>query len=117
MWAETCESSRASPLVVLKKSLYRHLHVIHELYRQQREMMEKGVHRVEHRIVRIEQPHVRPIIRGKAGANAEFGAKVAASLVGGYAWIESMEWEPFNEALTLKNSVTVYKQRFGVYQP
>lgn len=45
----------------------------------------------------------------------EFGAKVATSLVGGYAWIEAMEWDPFNEALTLQDSVEAYKQRFGVY--
>jgi len=40
---------------------------------------------------------------------------VAARLVGGYAWIESMEWESFNEVLTLKGSVSAYKKRFGVY--
>ena len=26
-----------------------------------------------------------------------------------------MDWEPFNESLTLKDSVEAYKERFGVY--
>jgi transposase, IS5 family len=78
-------------------------------------MIRKGVHRVDHRIVSIDQPHVRPIVRGKAGANVEFGAKVAASVVGGYARIETMDWEPFNEALTPKASVEAYQKRFGAY--
>lgn len=104
-----------TPLTVLSKTAYRRLLVVQELYRQQGEMIQKGVHRVDHRIVSIDQPHVRPIVRGKAGANVEFGAKVAASVVGGYTWMEAMDWEPFNEALTLKASVEAYQKRFGVY--
>lgn len=103
------------PLTTLSKAAYRRLLVISELHRQQQEMMRQGVHRMEHRIVSIEQPHVRPIVRGKAGANVEFGAKVAASLVGGYAWIETMQWENFNESNTLQAAVETYKVRFGVY--
>lgn len=109
------ELVKHSSLSVLQKAAYRRLLVIQELYRQQREMIDKGVHRVGHRIVSIDQPHVRPIVRGKAGAQVEFGAKVAASVVGGYAWIETMDWEPFNESLTLQDSVEAYKERFGMY--
>ncbi|MNC17698.1 hypothetical protein D3C75_655870 [compost metagenome] len=47
------ELTKHTPLTVLKKTTYRHLLVIHELYRQQQEMMKQGVHRVEHRIVSI----------------------------------------------------------------
>ena len=63
----------------------------------------------------IDQPHVRPIVRGKAGAQVEFGAKIAASLVDGYTLIESMQWDNFNEAKTLQASIQSYKQRFGYY--
>ncbi|GGG11622.1 hypothetical protein GCM10010912_65060 [Paenibacillus albidus] len=53
---------------------------------------------MEHWIVSIEQPHVRPIVREIAGASVEFGAKVAASLSNGYACIETMQWDNFNES-------------------
>ncbi|SDJ99597.1 Transposase domain [Paenibacillus naphthalenovorans] len=104
-----------TPLTELSKRHYRQLLIISELYRQQREMMEKKTHIVADRIVSIEQPHVRPMVRGKAGANVEFGAKIAASLVDGYAWIETAQWDSFNEATTLQASVEAYKQRFGYY--
>ncbi|SDK00658.1 IS5 family transposase, partial [Paenibacillus naphthalenovorans] len=104
-----------TPLTVLSKRQYRQLLVISELYRQQREMMKNKAHTIPDRIVSIEQPHVRPIVRGKAGANVEFGAKIATSLVNGYTWIETVQWDNFNEATTLQASVEAYKQRFGYY--
>ena len=36
--------------------------------------------RLEHRIVSIHQPHVRPIVRGKRNAKVEFGAKIQPKL-------------------------------------
>lgn len=89
-------------LTKLSHRQLRRLLVISELYRQQREMFEQRKHVIEDRIVSIDQPHVRPIVRGKAGASVEFGAKIAASLVSDYAHIESMNWDNFNEAKTLK---------------
>mgnify|MGYP001167463186 CR=1 FL=1 len=109
------ELIKHTPLAALCKRQYRLLLVISELYRQQRDMMENKTHTVPDRIVSIEQPHVRPIVRGKAGANVEFGAKIAASLVDGYAWIETAGWDSFNEATTLQDSVEAYKQRFGYF--
>jgi hypothetical protein len=44
--------------------------VIQTLYAQQLEMYRAKKHTVEDRIVSIHQPHVRPIVRGKARANA-----------------------------------------------
>jgi IS5 family transposase len=106
-----------TPLKELSKRQYRQLLVISELYRQQREMMEKQTHSTADRIVSMEQPHVRPIVRGKAGASVEFGAKIAVSLIGGYAWIDTMKWDNFNEATTLQASVESYKDRFGYFSP
>ncbi|WP_443670007.1 transposase [Heyndrickxia coagulans] len=78
-------------------------------------MYKKKTHRVDHRIVSISQPHVRPIVRGKAKANVEFGSKVAISVVDGYALIEHLDWENYNEGTTLKESVENYYNRFGFY--
>jgi transposase, IS5 family len=102
-------------LMALSRQQYTQLLVIQELYRQQREMYSKRSHRVDDRIVSISQPHVRPIVRGKAKANVEFGAKVAISLVNGYALVERLEWDTYNEGNTLQASVEAYYQRYGCY--
>jgi IS5 family transposase len=75
------------------------------VFQQQSEMYHKNVCRVEDRIVSLSQPYVRPIKRGKAGANTEFGAKVAISVVNGYATIDKISWDNFNEALYLQQAV------------
>jgi hypothetical protein len=63
----------------------------------------------------LSQPHVRPIVRGKARTNVEFGAKVAISLVDGDALIEQLGWDNFNEGKTLQDSVEAYRRRYGYY--
>ncbi len=102
-------------LQALNRRQHRDLLVIHELYRQQEEMYRKRTHRIEDRIVSISQPHVRPMVRGRARANVEFGAKAAISLVGGYARIEHVSWDGFHEGLTLKDAVEAYYERHGCY--
>lgn len=91
------------------------LAVIRELYEQQKHMYTNKIHRVDHRIVSIHQPHIRPIVRGKAKAEVEFGAKVAISVVKGFSHIERLDWESFNEGTTLIDSVKAYYRRFGHY--
>lgn len=102
-------------LAPLSRKQYRRLLVISELYRQQREMFNGKKHAIEDRIVSIDQPHVRPMVRGKAGSQVEFGAKIAASVVDGFARIEHMQWDNFNESKTLQDSVESYKERYGRY--
>ncbi len=104
-----------SSLSLLSKHEYRQLLVIQELYRQQKEMYRAKTHRIDDRIVSISQPHVRPIVRGKAKANVEFGSKVAISVVNGYAMVEHLSWDNFNEGLTLQKSVENYRKRYGYY--
>ena len=94
---------------------YRQLLVIQELYRQQLEMFQKKRHQIEDRIVSISQPHVRPMVRGKARTNVEFGAKLAISVVDGKVRIEQLSWDHFNEGLTLQEAVERYRERYGVY--
>jgi len=91
------------------------LETILKLFDQQKYMYENRTHQVENRIVSIHQPHVRPIVRGKKTAEVEFGAKVAISLVGGYAEIEKLSWDAFNEGNTLVASIEAYKARHGYY--
>jgi hypothetical protein len=89
--------------------------VIHEVYRQQKWMYDHKSRRIDDRIVSISQPHVRPIVRGKASAATEFGAKLSVSLVDGFVYLDKLCWDAYNESLDLKVQVESYKKRFGHY--
>lgn len=105
-------TSGAEPLGQRKQKL---LETIRTLVDQQTVMYKTKTHSVADRIVNLYQPHVRPIVRGKAGAAVEFGAKVAISLENGFSRIEKLSWNPYNEAGTLKETVESYKRRNGCY--
>ena len=102
-------------LVCLSKRQYRNLLVIKELYRQQRLMYDERTHTIADRIVSISQPHVRPMVRGKAKSNVEFGAKVSVSLVDGFGFVDKISWDAYNESGDLINQIESYRKRFGCY--
>jgi len=102
-------------LKTLNKKRYRNLLVCTEVYRQQQEMYNDKTHRIEDRIVSISQPHVRPIVRGKAGAAVEFGAKMTISVVDGFTFIEKISWDNYNEGTDLIEQIENYRKRFGYY--
>ena len=66
--------------IPLSRQLLRKYWIIQEVYRQQLEMYRENKQKCENRIVSVSQPHVRPIVRGKANKSAEFGAKLSVSL-------------------------------------
>lgn len=94
---------------------YKYFLVIQTLYDQQAQMFQQKSHSVEHRIVSIHQPHVRPIVRGKMNANVEFGAKIQVSLMQGFAFMEELSWDAFNEGTRLMKTIEQYKTRLGYY--
>jgi transposase, IS5 family len=107
------KQSRIVSLSVLSNRQYKNLLVISEVYRQQKEMYDHKSRRVDDRIVSINKPHVRPIKRGKAGADVEFGAKVSASVVDGFIFVDRVSWDNFNESKELIDQIEAYKNRFG----
>ena len=107
--------SRHTPLSKLRPHQYKNLLVIHEIYRQQKWMYDHRESRIDDRIVSVCQPHVRPIKRGKAGASTEFGAKVSASLVNGFSFVDRISWDAYNEAGDLIDQIEAYRKRFGYY--
>ena len=107
--------SKYCKLNVLGSKLYRDLLVIHTLYEQQYEMYKRRKHTVDDRIVSIHQPHVRPIVRGKAGAKTEFGAKISISFVDGWSFIDTISFDAYNEGIELEIQIERYKERFGFY--
>jgi hypothetical protein len=102
-------------LLHLSKRLYRDLLVIKELYRQQLLMYENRTHKIADRIVSISQPHIRPIVRGKAKSKVEFGAKVSLSLIDGFSFVDRIDWDNYNESGDLIGQIKNYYKRFGFY--
>ena len=90
------------------------LSVIWLLYEQQQRMHENRSTRVDDRIVSLSQPHIRPIVRGKAGAATEFGAKVQISVVNGYVFPTHMSYDAFSEGKLLRDAIDDYRERFGL---
>jgi len=90
------------------------LRVIERLFAQQQYMYDTRVNRVDDRIVSLSQPHIRPIVRGKAGTPVEFGAKVNVSVVGGYVFPEEISYDAFHEGGRLKDIIGSHLNRFGV---
>jgi hypothetical protein len=89
--------------------------VIQHIYDQQTKMYKEHIHSVDNRIVNIYQPYVRPIVRGKDKAQVEFGSKLGVSIQNGYARINTLSWEAYNESTDLKKQVEDYKRLNGHY--
>jgi hypothetical protein len=91
------------------------LEVVKKVYEQQQQMWEKETQSVPQRIVSITQPHIRPIVRGKAGKPTEFGAKLSVSYIDNYVFLDRISWENFNESGDLQGQVEKFKQTYGCY--
>ena len=103
------------PAIPLKPKQYKYLLVVNTLYAQQKKMYDSKTHSIEHRIVSIHQPHVRPIVRGKSQAKVEFGAKIHVSLIDGISFLDHLSWDAFNEGSHMMDYVEQYHKRFGCY--
>jgi hypothetical protein len=79
-------------------------------------MYDQRSRRIDDRIVSISQPHVRPIKRGKAGADTEFGAKVSISLVDGVSFVDRISWDNFNEGIDLISQIKSYRIDLAITQ-
>src|ERR1035437_1683225 len=101
--------------LLLNKHELKYLQVINEVYRQQKEMHANRTHSTPNRIVSIHQPHVRPMVRGKAGSDVEFGSKIGICVHNGLTYLDHLSWDSYNETADLKTSAENYKKRNGYY--
>ncbi len=99
----------------LDKRDWKLLQVIHEVYRQQHGMFTEDKRSIEHRIVSLYQPHVRPMPRGKDRVQTEFGSKQLVMLKDGYTHVQKISWDNFNEGVHLEDCVETYKDIYGCY--
>src|SRR5690554_4938820 len=80
------------------------LAVIHEVYSQQHAFFHEKI-KPEDRIVSLNKPYVRPIVRGKETKSVEFGAKVNKIQIDGISFIEHVSFDAFHEGNRLENSI------------
>jgi hypothetical protein len=106
---------QGAELSCLRRKEYKNLLVVAEVYRQQLWLYEHKTNRIENRIVSITQPHIRPLVRGKAGSSVEFGAKISASCVDSYIFLDHLSWDNFNESNYFIEQVENFKEKTGYY--
>lgn len=85
------------------------------VHRQQKHMLDTRTHRADRRIVNFAQPHLRPIVRGKAGAKVEFGAKILVAVENGHTFVVRSSWENFNESTFFIEACEQYRERNGYW--
>jgi len=108
------ESSSLDEIRISHKEM-RQLWIIQEVNSQQRGMYDSKSNRCDNRIVSIDQPHVRPIKRGKQGRKVEFGSKIGIALMDGFTKVGTLSWDAYNEASDLIPHVQAYKELYGYY--
>jgi transposase, IS5 family len=108
-------SIQEASLLCLSKKEYKNLLVVAEVYRQQLWMYKNKTIRIDDRIVSINQPHIRPLVRGKAGSSVEFGAKISVSCVDNYVFLCRLSWSNFNESQDFRQQVESFKKQTGYY--
>ena len=101
-----------SPMIPLTAEQEKRLMAIAEVDRQQKALFEGKT--VRHRLVSIDRPYLRPIIRGKENKRVEFGAKVNNIQIDGISFIEHCSFEAFSEGVRLKQCVEYQQELTGV---
>jgi IS5 family transposase len=85
-------------LLAAGRHIYQKLLLISELVRQQTILYHADSRSIPARIVSLCQAHVRPIVRGKARCNVEFGANISISITGdGFTFLDRLSYDPYNE--------------------
>jgi hypothetical protein len=87
---------------------------IEKLYEQQTRKL--FGEEIEGRIVSINKPYIRPIIRGKETKGVEFGAKVNKLQVDGISFIEHLSYDAFNEGTRLEKGIRLHHELLGKCQ-
>ena len=100
-WNSLCRQYTTS--ICLNAEQSKRIAAVNEVRRQQQDLMEKK--NMQHRIVSIDRPYLRPIVRGKENKCVEFDAKVNSIQIDGISFIEHHSFEAFNEGIRLKECI------------
>ena len=99
------------PCISLSAEQEKRLSAVREVCLQQSELFSGK--EVKHRIVSIDRPYLRPIVRGKENKRVEFGAKVNNIQIDGISFIEHHSFEAFNEGIRLKQCIEYQESLTG----
>lgn len=102
---------KSNKMTLDKRSASRY-NIIYNVLEQQEELFRSG--NVSNRIVSIDKPYIRPIVRGKESKSVEFGAKVNAIQVGGFNFIEHLNFNAFHEGIRVPECITLHKMLFNI---
>ena len=103
-------------LLAAGRYVYQKLLVVSKLVRQQNILYHSDSRSIPDRIVSLRQAHIRPIVRGKARCNVEFGAKISISVTGeGFTFLDRLSFDSYNEGEDLKAQAKAYRLRQGHY--
>jgi len=98
----------------IEQKILDRLSVVRTVYEQQTEMYRQKKNRVKDRVVSLQRPWTRPIVRGKTGDKAvEFGPKAALFCVDGFAFLDHLSSDNFAEAGRIEAQITQYEDFFG----
>lgn len=86
----------------------RRLAVIENVLIQQEQLFEGE--KVSGRIVSMDKPYIRPIVRGKETKTVEFGAKCNNIQIDGISFIEHISFDAFNEGTRLKKCIFLHQR-------
>jgi len=88
--------------------------VVRKVCKQQFQMYRQKVNRTQERIVSLQRPWTRPILRGKTGPKAvEFGPKASLSYVDGFVFLDHLSSDNFSEAHRVGAQLEQYETLFG----
>jgi hypothetical protein len=103
------------PAEILSNHQKARLETVQTLYSQQETKFRTKENSIPDRIVSLSQPHVRPIVRGKARADVEFGAKISIQMIDGYAFVDKIGWDAYAEETLLIPALRNYRKKYGYY--
>lgn len=100
----------AAKSISLSSQFSKRYNVIKMILQQQQRLF--NGEKVTERIISIDKPYLRPIVRGKEIKGVEFGAKVNAIQVGGFNFIEHLNFNAFHEGIRVSDCITLHKMLF-----
>jgi IS5 family transposase len=102
-------------LSALREHWWQKLLACSELARQQGILLASNTRSLPHRLVTLVQKQVRPIVRGKARAAVEFGAKISVTIENGFPFLHRISWDAYNEGEDLISQAEKYKKDNGCH--
>jgi len=86
---------------------------VKEIYAQQKQMYDSRKKSIDHRIVSLHKPYIRPIKTGKDRKGTEFGPKASLTHVDGYMFADHVSFDNYHEGTKLRGSIEQFEQRFA----